>query len=191
MDSSVAVAPSTTVKFTPAAAEPSTTEKSSPDVAAPSIATKSSPAPASKVVQLATLIPIVVDDVISPSLTTLGGASHTPSFFDNSTTSMDVEDVKHGIGEVHKSSLRNTGSIGCGSRGGRPPQSKRAKTISKPFVAWDHFTRDETSFQDESMTHCNYCGTGYKCHPKINGTSSMLYHVGNCQKYKSHEARQD
>ena len=47
----------------------------------PSTTAKSSPAPALKVVQPAIPIPIVVDDVISPSSTTLGSASHTPYFF--------------------------------------------------------------------------------------------------------------
>jgi hypothetical protein len=41
------------------------------------------------------------------------------------------------------------------------------------------------------VAHCNYCGTPYKCHPKINGTSSMLYHVNSCQKYKSLKSKQD
>ena len=72
--------------------------------------------------------------------------------------------------------------MGCG---GRSPQYKRAKTVSKPSVACDHFIREETSSKDELKAHYNYCGTGYKCHLKVNGTSSMLYHVGNCQKYKN------
>jgi hypothetical protein len=143
------------------------------------------PAPSTAAAQPAALIPIVVDDAVSPSPTTSGGAFHTPSFFDNS---MDVEDNEHKTGDGHRGSVRNTGSIG---RGGRPPSYKRAKTVSKPSAAWEHFTRDETSSQDEPMAHCNYCGTGYKCHPKVNGTSSMLYHVGNCAQYKSLKARQD
>jgi hypothetical protein len=104
---------------------------------------------------------------------------------------MDVEDNEHEIGDGHRGSVRNTGSMGCMGRGGCPPSYKRAKTVSKPSAAWEHFTRDEPSSQDEPMTHCNYCGTGYKCHPKVNGTSSMLYHVGNCAQYKSLKVRQD
>jgi hypothetical protein len=143
-----------------AAATPSTTAKSS---------LAAQPAPSTVAAQPAAPIPIVVDDVVSPSPTTSGGASHTPSFFDNS---MDVE---HETGDGHRGSVRNTDSMGYGGRGGRPPSYKRPKTISKPSAAWEHFTRDETSSQDEAMAHCNYCGTGYKCHPKVNGTSSMLY----------------
>jgi hypothetical protein len=63
--------------------------------------------------------------------------------------------------------------------------------VSKPSTAWEHFTRDETSSQDDPVAHCNYCGTAYKCHPKINGTSSMLYHVTSCPKYKIYKTRQD
>jgi hypothetical protein len=148
------------------------------------------PAPSTAAGQPAIPIPIVVDDAVSPSLTTSGRASHTPSFFDNS---MNVEDNEHETRDGHRGSVRNTGSMGCGSmgRGGCPPSYKRAKSVSKPSAAWEHFTRDETSSQDEPMAHCNYCGTGYKCHPKVNGTSSMLYHVGNCAQYKSFKARQD
>jgi hypothetical protein len=142
-------------------------------------------APSTAAAQPAAPIPIVVDDVVSPSPTTSGGACHTPSFFDNS---MDVKDNEHEIGDGHRGSVRNTGSMG---RGGRPPSYKRAKTVSKPSAAWEHFTRDETSSQDEPMAYCNYCGIRYKCHPKVNGTSSMLYHVGNCAQYKSLKARQD
>jgi hypothetical protein len=41
------------------------------------------------------------------------------------------------------------------------------------------------------MARCNYYGIDYKCHPKLNGTSSMLYHVNACPKYKSLKGRQD
>ena len=41
------------------------------------------------------------------------------------------------------------------------------------------------------MAYCNYCGIDYKCHPKLNGTSSMLCHVNACLKYKSLKCRQD
>jgi hypothetical protein len=184
MDSSAAATP-TAAKSSPAAAQ------RSPFTAAAAAAASSLPAaqPASTAAaQPAALRPIVLDDAISPSPTTSGGASHTPSIFDNS---MDVEDNEHEIGGGHRGSVRNTGSMGCGGRGGRPPSHKRAKSVSKPSAAWEHFTRDETSSQDEPMAHCNYCGTGYKCHPKLNGTSSMLYHVGNCAQYKSLKARQD
>jgi hypothetical protein len=182
MDSSAAATPSTAAKSSPAAAQPSPFT-----AAAAKSLPAAQPAPSTAAAQPAAPIPIVVDDAISPSPTTSGGASHTPSFFDNS---MDVEDNEHEIGDGHRGSVRNTGSMGMG-RGGRPPSYKRAKTVSKPSAAWEHFTRDETSSQDEPMAHCNYCGTGYKCHPKVNGTSSMLYHVGNCAQYKSLKARQD
>ena len=190
MDSSTTATPSTAAATQPslstAAAQPSPSAaaaKCSPAAAQPS--------PSTTAAQPAAPIPIVVNDAVSPSPTTSGGASHTPSFFDTSITPMDVEDNEHETGDGHRGSVRNTGSMGRGGSGGRPPSYKRAKTVSKPSAAWEHFTRDETSSQDEPMAHCNYCGTGYKCHPKINGTSSMLYHVGNCAQYKSLKARQD
>jgi hypothetical protein len=181
MDSSAAATPSTAAKSSPAAAQPSPFTAAAAAKSLPA----AQPAPSTVVAQPAAPTPIVIDDAISPSPTTSGGASNTPSFFDNS---MDVEDNEHEIGDGHRGSVRNTGSMG---RGGRPPSYKRAKTVTKPSAAWEHFTRDETSSQDEPMAHCNYCGTGYKCHPKLNGTSSMLYHVGNCAQYKSLKARQD
>jgi hypothetical protein len=58
-------------------------------------------------------------------------------------------------------------------------------------TAWDHFTRDKNTLDNDLVAHCNYYGASYKCHPKNNGTSSMLYHVSSCQKYKSLKAKQD
>jgi hypothetical protein len=69
MDSSAAATPCTAAKSSPAATQPS------PFIA---VAAKSSPAAAA---QPASPIPIVVDDDVSPSPTTSGGASHTPFFF--------------------------------------------------------------------------------------------------------------
>jgi hypothetical protein len=111
MDSSAAATPCTAAKSSPAATQPSpfiaAAAKSSPAAAA-------QPAPSTVAAQPASPIPIVVDDAVSPSPTTSGGASHTPSFFDNS---MDVEDNEHEIGDGHRGSVRNTGSMGRGSWG--------------------------------------------------------------------------
>jgi hypothetical protein len=63
--------------------------------------------------------------------------------------------------------------------------------VSKPSSAWEHFTRDETSSQDDPLAHFNYYGIAYKCYLKINGTSSILYFVTSCPKYKIHKTGQD
>jgi hypothetical protein len=65
------------------------------------------------------------------------------------------------------------------------------KNILNKSAAWDHFTRDKSTLDNDHVRHCNYCGTPYKCHPKINGTSSILYHANSCQKYKSLKSKQD
>jgi hypothetical protein len=69
----------------------------------------------------------------------------------------------HGTEDVDRSSFRNAGSMGItsGRHVGRPPRSRKPKVVSKPSFAWDHFTRDETSSQEDPMAHCNYCGIGY------------------------------
>ena len=129
---------------------------------------KASPATAKSVVSspMVVVLPIL-DDVIVRLPTRSSDASHTPSL-DIPITPMEVEGVEYETGfvDVHKSSVRDAGSIriGCahrgyGSHGGCPPQSTKARNISKPSSAWEHFTRNETSSQDEPMTHCNYCGT--------------------------------
>jgi hypothetical protein len=136
--------------------------------------------------------------ILSP--TTSSGASHTPSL-NIPITPIEVEEVEYGSEDVHRSSsVRDSSYIGTesgkgrgshGGRGGRPPQLRKPKNMFKPSSAWEHFTRDETSSQDDPMSHCNYCRTAYKCYPKINETSSMLYHVTSCPKYKIHKTRQD
>jgi hypothetical protein len=72
MDSSTVIALSTAAKSSPATATPSTAANSSPT---PTLALSA------KVVKPIAHIPIVVNDVVSPSPTTLGGASHTHFFF--------------------------------------------------------------------------------------------------------------
>jgi hypothetical protein len=131
--------------------------------------------------------------VSTPTHSTSGAGSHTPSPGGSPITSMEVEDVEHETEDVHRSSVRDAGSMGSagGRSGGRPPRSKKPKNVAKPSAAWDHFTRDESSSPDEPMAHCNYCGAGYNCHPKYNGTSSLLYHVRTCAKYRSIKAKQD
>jgi hypothetical protein len=75
--------------------------------------------------------------------------------------------------------------VGGHVHGGRPSLPRKKRNVSNKSTAWDHFTRDKSTPDDDPVAHCNYCGTPYKCHLKINGTSSMLYHVNSCQKYKS------
>jgi hypothetical protein len=99
---------------------------------------------------------------------------------------VDVKDVEHETGDVY-SSVRDIGSMG---RRGRPPQSKRAKTVSKLSVAWNHFTRDENSFQDEPMTHCNYCGLVTSVTLKLMGPPSC-FTMSVIAKHKNLKARQD
>jgi hypothetical protein len=127
------------------------------------------------------------------SLSTVVASSHTTSSVDSHTLSpnspiipMNVEDVEHSIEGVHRSSVRDAGSIGIA--GGRPPRSRKVKYVSEPSLTWDHFTRDETFSQEDPIAH--YCGIGYKCHSKLIG-SSMIYHVNTCPKYKSMKAKQD
>lgn len=128
----------------------------------------------------------------TPTHSTSGVGSHTPSLGGSPISPMEVEDVVHETENVHMSSVRDAGSMGSagGRSGGRPPQSKKPKNVAKPSAAWDHFTRDESSSLVEPMAHCNYCGAGYNCHPKYNGTSSLLYHVRTCAKYRSINAKQ-
>jgi hypothetical protein len=92
-------------------------------------------------------------------------------------TPIEIEDVKTSAG-----GSMLVGGHGCG---GRPLLPRKKRNVSNKSVAWDHFTRDKSTPDDDPMAHCNYCGTLYKCHPKINGTSFMLYHVNSSQKYKS------
>jgi hypothetical protein len=105
---------------------------------------------------------------------------HTPM------TPIEIEDVE----------ISSAGSMlvdGCGGVGRLPlPRKKKKKrNVSNKSAAWDHFTRDKSIHDYDPIAYCNYCGTPYKCHPKNNGTSSMLYHVNSCQKYKSLKSKQD
>ncbi|XP_059453467.1 zinc finger BED domain-containing protein RICESLEEPER 2-like [Corylus avellana] len=189
---SPASAKSAAVAAVAAASAKSLPARSSPVAAsAKSLPARSSPAAATEMSSPAAVAAVPVP---SPAPTTSSGASHTPSL-DIPITPMEVEDVAYESGDVHRSSgVRDDSSVGTrrghGSRGGRPPQPRKPKNMSKPSAAWEHFTRDESSSQDDPMAHCNYCGSAYKCHPKINGISSMLYHVNNCPKYKIHKTRQ-
>jgi hypothetical protein len=71
MDSSAVIALSIAAKSSPTTATPSTAANSSPTP---------TPALVAKVVKRIAHIPIVVNDVVSPSPTTSGGASHTHLF---------------------------------------------------------------------------------------------------------------
>ncbi|KAI3454733.1 hypothetical protein Pfo_011396 [Paulownia fortunei] len=74
----------------------------------------------------------------------------------------------------------------------RQPPKKRQKTkvvdiIKKKYPKniseiWDHFTRLEGS--NSPRAACNYCGTSYAAHPKLNGTTSLWAHLeSSCKKY--------
>jgi hypothetical protein len=76
--------------------------------------------------------------------------------------------------------------------GGEQPQLLRKKrNVTNKSAVCDHFIRDKSTLDNNPVAHCNYCGASYKCHPKNNGTSSILYHVSSCQNYKSLKAKQD
>jgi hypothetical protein len=102
---------------------------------------------------------------------------------DTSMTPIEIEDVE--------TSATESMPVDGHGRGERPPLPRKKRNVSNKSAAWDHFTRDKSTPDDDPVAHCNYCGTSYKCHPKINGTSSMLYHVNSCQKYKSLKSKQD
>jgi hypothetical protein len=121
----------------------------------------------------------------SPSL---GSAScHLSSPLNTSATPIEIEDTPVTPIEIEDVETSTTGSMpasGLG-RGGRLPLPRKKRNVSNKSATWDHFTRDKSTPNDDPVAHCNYCGTPYKCHPKINCTSSMLYHVNSCQKCKS------
>jgi hypothetical protein len=94
------------------------------------------------------------------------------------------------IKDVETSATGSMPASGLG-RGGQPPLPRKKRNVSNKSATWDHFTRDKITHDDDLVAHYNFCGTPYKCHPKINGTSSMLYHVNSCQKYKSLKSKQD
>ena len=98
MDSSIAVTPSTAVAAQPSPSTAAAQPSPSAAAAAKCSPAAAQPSPSTTAAQPAAPIPIVVDDAVSPSPTTSGGASHTPSFFDTSITPMDVEDNEHETG---------------------------------------------------------------------------------------------
>ena len=118
-------------------------------------------------------------------MTHLSGSWHChPSLpMDTPMTPIEIDDV-----EI--SSASSMPIDGCGG-GGQPPLSRKRRNATNKSAAQDHFTRDKSTPDNDLVAHCNYCAASYKCHPKNNGTSSMLYHVTACQKYKSLQAKQD
>lgn len=102
---------------------------------------------------------------------------------DTPVTPIEIEDVE--------TSAAESMPVDGHGRGGRPPLPRKKRNVSNKSAAWDYFTRDKSIPDDDPVAHCDYCGTPYKCHPKINGTPSMLYHVNSCQKYKSLKSKQD
>jgi hypothetical protein len=75
--------------------------------------------------------------------------------------------------------------------GGQPPLPRKRRNVTNKSVEWDHFTKDKSTPDNDPVAHYNYCGASYKCHPKNNITSYILYHVIACQKHKSLQAKQD
>jgi hypothetical protein len=117
----------------------------------------------------------------TPSLDS--ASCHLSSPLSTPVTPIEIDDVE--------TSAAGSMPAGGHGRGGRPPLPRKKRNVSNKFAEWGHFTRDKSTIDDDPVAHCNYCGTPYKCHPKINGTSSMLYHVNSCQKYKSLKSKQD
>jgi hypothetical protein len=122
-----------------------------------------------------------------------GTSCHISSPLDTPVTPIEIEDTPVTPIEIEDVETSASGSmlVGGHGRGGRPPLPRKKRNVLNKSAAWDHFTRDKSTSDDDPVAHCNYCGTAYKCHPKINGTLSMLYHVNSCQKYKSLKAKQD
>jgi hypothetical protein len=127
----------------------------------------------------------------------LGSAScHLSSPLNTPVTSIEIEDTPVTPIEIEDIETSVAGSmpasgLGRGGRSPLPRKKKKKRNLSNKSAAWDNFTRDKSIHDDDPVAHCNYWGTPYKCHPKINGTSSMLYHVNSCQKYKSLKSKQD
>jgi hypothetical protein len=103
-----------------------------------------------------------------------GTSCHLSSPLDTPLTPIEIEDVE--------TFATGSMSVGGHGHGGRPPLPMKKRNVSNKSSAWDHFTRDKSTPDDDPVAHCNYCGTPYKCHSKNNGTSSMLYHVNSYQK---------
>jgi hypothetical protein len=123
----------------------------------------------------------------SPQMTPLSGRTSCHPFLslDTPMNPIEIEDV-----EIEISGSSSMPIDGHGG-GGQPPLPRKKRNVTNKSAAWDHFTRDKSTPDNDLVAHCNYCGASYKCHPKNNGTSSMLYHVTACQKYKSLQAKQD
>jgi hypothetical protein len=102
---------------------------------------------------------------------------------DTPMTPIEIDDVE----------ISGISSMPIDGRGGdgQPPLPRKRRNVTNKSAAWDHFTRDKSIPDNDPVAYCNYCGASYKCHPKNNSTSSMLYHVTACQKYKSPQAKQD
>jgi hypothetical protein len=118
-------------------------------------------------------------------MTHLSSSTHChPSLsMDTPMTPIEIDDV-----EIFRAS-----SMPIDGRGGsgQPPLPRKRRNVMKKYAKWDHFTRDKSTLDNDHVTHCNNCGASYKCHPKNNCTSSILYHVTTCQKCKSLQAKQN
>jgi hypothetical protein len=123
----------------------------------------------------------------SPQMTPLLGRTSCNPFLplDTPINPIEIEDV-----EIEISGSSSMPIDGRGG-GGQAPLPRKKRNVAYKSAAWEHFTRDKSTPNNDPVAHCNYCGASYKCHPKNNGTSFMLYHVTVCQKYKSLQAKQD
>jgi hypothetical protein len=108
---------------------------------------------------------------------------HLSSHLNTLVTPIGIEDVK--------TSAVGSMPVGGHGRGGQPLLPRKKRNVSNKSAVLDHLTRDKSTPDDDPVAHCNYCGTLYICHPKINGTSSMMCHVNSCQNYKSLKSKQD
>lgn len=63
---------------------------------------------------------------------------------------------------------------------------KRKVTKPRPVV-WDHFTKYVEN--GKGRCRCNYCGTSYKCNPRVNGTSTFNTHMKKCARNPSNKLK--
>jgi hypothetical protein len=123
----------------------------------------------------------------SPQMTPLSSRTSCHPFFplDTPMSLIEIEDV------VIEISCASSMPIDGHGGGEQPPLPRKKRNVTNKSATWDHFIKDKSTHDNDYAAHCNYCGASYKCYPKNNGTSSMLYHVTACQKYKSLQAKQD
>ncbi|XP_058203501.1 uncharacterized protein LOC131317847 [Rhododendron vialii] len=65
-------------------------------------------------------------------------------------------------------------------------ESKRKKVVDlkKRAPCWKYFTLLTPEGHPKPKAACNWCGTDYACHSKLNGTKSLTHHLAyQCTKY--------